>query len=73
MGKNNVSGPDYSNAVVYNCPGLFRKRIGFDSAVNDINCLCRAYQAAETLIFANEGLESLEGLLRVGRTFDDCA
>jgi len=69
--KNNFSEPDHSNAVIYNCPGLFRKRIGFDSAVDYVNCLGSANQALENLIFPNDGLESMEGPLRVGRMFDD--
>ena len=35
--------PGHSKATVYNCPGPFWKRIGFDSAVDYVNCLCRAY------------------------------
>ena len=59
--------------MVYNCPGLFWERIGFDSAVDDVNCLGGANQALENIIFPNNGLESMEGPLRVGGMFDDCA
>ena len=65
--------PDHSNTAVYNCPGSFWKRIRLDSAIDQVDSLGSAHEAAENLIFPNEGLESMEGLLRVGRAFDDRA
>jgi hypothetical protein len=73
MDEKSLNRPDHSNATVYNCPGSFWKRIGLDSAMDQVDGLCGAYQAAENPIFPNDGLESMEGLLRVGRLFDDFA
>jgi hypothetical protein len=50
---------------------MFWKRIGFDSAVDHVDSLGDVYEAVENCIFPNDGLKSMEGLLRMGRKFDD--